>query len=249
LFHGAETALMAVNGGMANGAIFTAIPRPGDALVYDEFIHASVHDGMMNSLALCKKSFRHNSVDSFRDTLVAVRDSQPPIRNGARCVIVAVEGVYSMEGDVCPLQELVDAAKEVFPDGNAQFVIDEAHSHAVLGPKGAGLVSALGLEKEIAIRMHTLPRPWQLVAVSLQVSSLHPAMNEWYRDRRPLVTVSPRLTLSLAVIMSNNTVRAMLLNYGRNILFSGAPGFPLLAAIRVGYMFLKTGKTQQVWSG
>jgi 8-amino-7-oxononanoate synthase len=173
-FHGAETALMAVNGGMANGAIFTAIPRPGDALVYDEFIHASVHDGMSNSLALCKKSFRHNSVDSFRDTLVAVRDSQPPIRNGARCVIVAVEGIYSMEGDVCPLQELVDAAKEVFPDGNAQFVIDEAHSHGVLGPKGAGLVSALGLEKEIAIRMHTLPKAMAAGGGKSTVSSLSP---------------------------------------------------------------------------
>ncbi|RYP89226.1 hypothetical protein DL769_000150 [Monosporascus sp. CRB-8-3] len=212
LFHGAETALMAVNGGMANGAIFTAIPRPGDALVYDEFIHASVHDGMKNSLALCKKSFRHNSVDSFRETLETVRNSQPLIHNGARCVIIAVEGIYSMDGDVCPLQELVNTAKEIFPSGNAQFVIDEAHSHGVIGPKGAGLVSALGLEKEIAIRMHTLPKA---------------------------------MGAGGAVIMCNNTVRNMLLNFGRNILFSGAPGFPLLAAIRVGYDFLKSGQTQQ----
>ena len=157
-FHGAETALMAVNGGMANAAIFTAIPRAGDALVYDEYIHATVHDGMKNSLALVKKAFRHNNLDSFRDTLESVRNSQPLIRNGKRCVLIAVEGIYSMDGDVCPLEELVSIAKEIFPDGNAQFVIDEAHSHGVIGPKGAGLVSALGLEKEIAIRMHTLPK-------------------------------------------------------------------------------------------
>lgn len=157
-FHGSETALVAVNGGMANGAIFTAIPRPGDALVYDESIHASVHDGMQTSLALCKKPFRHNDPDSLHEVLVGIRDAQLQIRSGKRCVLIAVEGIYSMDGDTCPLSELVEVAREVFPEGNCQFIIDEAHSHGVIGPKGAGLVSALGLEKEIAIRMHTLPK-------------------------------------------------------------------------------------------
>ena len=46
-----------------------------------------------------------------------------------------------MEGDICPLQDLIAVTKELFPAGNAQFVIDEAHSNGVLGPKGAGLVS------------------------------------------------------------------------------------------------------------
>jgi 8-amino-7-oxononanoate synthase len=154
-FHAAESALIVNTGCVANGAIFSAIPRPGDAIVYDELIHASVHDGMKNSLALCKRPFRHNDVDSFLDTLVAVRDSELQIRNGTRCVIVAVESIYSMDGDVCPLQDLVEAANEIFPNGNAQFVIDEAHSTGVIGPNGAGLVCALGLEKDIAIRLHT----------------------------------------------------------------------------------------------
>jgi 8-amino-7-oxononanoate synthase len=60
-----------------------------------------------------------------------------------------------MDGDVCPLQDLVEAANEIFPNGNAQFVIDEAHSTGVIGPNGAGLVCALGLEKDIAVRLHT----------------------------------------------------------------------------------------------
>ena len=59
-----------------------------------------------------------------------------------------------MNGDICPLKECVEVAKEVFPLGNAQFVIDEAHSTGVLGPHGKGLVALLGLEKEIAIRIH-----------------------------------------------------------------------------------------------
>lgn len=154
-FHGAESALIIANGFIANGAIFSVIPRPGDAIVYDELIHASIHDGMEDSLVLCKKSFLHNDVDSFMETLVAVRDSQPQIRNGTRCVLIAVESIYSMDGDLCPLKDLMEAAKEIFPGGNAQFIIDEAHSTGVMGPKGSGLVCALGLEKEVAIRMHT----------------------------------------------------------------------------------------------
>ncbi|KAK2606886.1 hypothetical protein N8I77_005609 [Diaporthe amygdali] len=154
-FHGSDSALIVNTGHAGNGAIFSVIPRPGDAIVYDELVHASVHDGMKDSLALCRKQFRHNNVDSLLDTLTAIRDSQPQIRDGSRCVLIAVESIYSMDGDICPLQELVEAAKEVFPNGNAQFVIDEAHGTGVIGPKGAGLVNSLGLENEIAIRLHT----------------------------------------------------------------------------------------------
>jgi 8-amino-7-oxononanoate synthase len=154
-YHGAEAALIVNSGGLANESIFETIPRPGDAIVYDELIHASVHEGLKHSLCLCKKSFKHNNVDSFIDTLIEVRDSQTQIRNGKRSVLVSVEGFYSMDGDVCPLRELIEAAKEIFPSGNVQFIIDEAHSSGIIGPNGGGLVNALGLEKEVAVRMHT----------------------------------------------------------------------------------------------
>ncbi|EER38849.1 aminotransferase [Histoplasma capsulatum H143] len=154
--HGAETALIVTSSAIANDVIFQAIPLPGDAIVYDELMHASALDGFKHSVALCQKSFRHNNVESFTDTLISVRDSQPQIRNGTRSVLISVESVYSMDGDICPLKELLEAAKQVFPNGNAQFVVDEAHSSGHLGPNGAGLVSELGLEKDIAIRNHTL---------------------------------------------------------------------------------------------
>ena len=154
-FHGAECGLMMGSGFEANLAIFAAIPRPGDAIVYDELVHASTHDGMQQSPALTRIPFRHNNVDSFRDAMISVCDSQPLISQGKRCVIVAVESFYSMDGDICPLKELVEAAKEIFPAGNAQFLVDEAHSTGVVGPKGAGLVCELSLEREVAIRLHT----------------------------------------------------------------------------------------------
>ncbi len=153
-FHGAETALVVNSGFDGNGAIFAAIPRPGDSIVFDELIHASVHDGMKHSLADKKIAFRHNDVDSLEEVLVSLK-KDPLIGSGQRCVLIAVEAVYSMDGDVCPLHEMVGIAKELFPYGNAQFIIDEAHSTGVLGEDGRGLVCALGLEKDIAIRMHT----------------------------------------------------------------------------------------------
>ncbi|KAK4118951.1 class II aminotransferase/8-amino-7-oxononanoate synthase [Parathielavia appendiculata] len=211
-FHGAEAAIIVNSGYEANGAIFSAIPRPGDVVVYDELIHASVHDGLKESLALTRMSFRHNDVDDFYQALLSVRESQPMVRRGERSVIISVESVYSMDGDVCPLRELVAAAKDIFPGGNAVFVIDEAHSTGVLGPRGAGLVNALGLEKEIAIRMHTFGKA---------------------------------LASSGAVILANDTIRTVLINHARSIIYTTAPSFPMLAGIRAAYSLLKSGMTQQ----
>lgn len=150
-FHGAECGIIIGSGFEANVAIFTSIPQSGDIIVYDEMIHASVHDGMRKSRA-DKISFRHNSVESFRKTLLLTLN-QPLIQEKKRSVLVAVESLYSMEGDICPLKELVEVAKEILE--NVYFFVDEAHSTGVIGPSGSGLVNALGLEKEIAVRLHT----------------------------------------------------------------------------------------------
>lgn len=154
-FHGAETALIVGSGFEANTAIYAAIPRPGDAIVYDELVHASTHDGMVTSLAQCRVQFRHNDVDALREAIASVMDSQPQIADGSRSLLISVESVYSMDGDVCPLLDMLDVAKEMCPKGNAVFIVDEAHATGILGPKGAGLVSQLGVEKQIAVRLHT----------------------------------------------------------------------------------------------
>ncbi|KAG5913806.1 hypothetical protein E4U53_004771, partial [Claviceps sorghi] len=154
-FHGADTALIVGGGFEANMAIYAAIPRPGDAIVYDELVHASTHDGMTTSLAQCRVQFRHNDVDALRGAIASVLDSQAQIADGSRTLLISVESVYSMDGDVCPLLEMLEVAKEMCPKGNAAFIVDEAHATGILGPKGAGLVSQLGVEKQIAIRLHT----------------------------------------------------------------------------------------------
>lgn len=153
-FHGAEAAYIAHSGFIANAGAMAAVPLPGDAIVYDDSVHASAHEGMKLSLASHRLSFRHNDSDSLREVLSSLKESHTAFASGSSSILIAVESVYSMDGDICPLDELVQVAKELFPLGNAQFIIDEAHSSGTIGPRGAGLVNMLGLEKEIAIRIH-----------------------------------------------------------------------------------------------
>lgn len=113
-FHRAETALVLNCGHDGNCSIFCVIPKPGDAILYDELIHASVHDGTKHSMTQTQLSFRHNDVGSLRERLLELKNSQPLIKQGVRCVLIAVESVYSMDGDFCPLRELLEVAKEFF---------------------------------------------------------------------------------------------------------------------------------------
>jgi 8-amino-7-oxononanoate synthase len=154
-FHSGETSLLFHSGFEANVAIMVSVPRPGDAIVFDELVHASMHEGMQTSKALCKKSFKHNDTESFREVLLEIQESEQMIREGKRSILVALESLYSMDGDLCPLKELIKIGEEIFPDGNIQFFVDEAHTTGVFGHQGRGFVNELGLEHKVAIRMHT----------------------------------------------------------------------------------------------
>ena len=230
-FHGAEAGLILGSGFEANLAIFAAIPRSGDAIIYDELVHASTHDGMQNSQAVTRVPFRHNDTESFRDALVSVYDSQSLIRQGKRCVIVAVESFYSMDGDICPLRELITASKDIFPGGNVQFLIDEAHSTGVVGPKGAGLVCELGLEREVAIRLHTFGK-------ALSASGGNHETLARFND----------VNYVIAIILGNKTIKRALVNLARPVIYTTAPAFSVVAAVRAGYNLLKSGQTKPVSS-
>ncbi|ROT42958.1 PLP-dependent transferase [Sodiomyces alkalinus F11] len=209
---GVESALVVHSGATANQAIFSTIPRSGDVIVYDELMHATALTGMKSSLALEQIPFRHNDVDHFIETLEAVKESTPLVKEGKRCVLIAVESWYSMDGDICPLKELIDAAKEIFPRGNAQFIVDEAHSFGACGPEGKGFVAEQGLDDEIAVRM---------------------------------VTFTKALAGSGACILSNNTVRWLLINQAKVFICSVAPPFTLLASSRAGVRLMRSQKFQE----
>lgn len=154
-FHGAETGLLCNSGFDANVGLFSCLPQPGDVIVYDEYIHASVHDGMKVSRAATKVPFAHNSVKALDTVLDGLLQGDIELRNGRRSVFVAVEAVYSMDGDVAPLLQIANLLDARLPHGNAHLIVDEAHSTGVFGPQGRGLVCELGLEDRVLVRLHT----------------------------------------------------------------------------------------------
>lgn len=173
-FHRAPAGLIFNSGFDANVGLFSCVPQPGDVIVYDELIHASIHDGMRLSRASRRIAFKHSciersghrgkdtpnedhlkSLDEVLESLVRGEEHGLRLRQGETSVFVAIEGVYSMDGDVAPLKEAVDCVKRWFPKGNGHVIIDEAHSTGILGPGGRGLVCELGLEDSVFARVHT----------------------------------------------------------------------------------------------
>ena len=156
-FHGAPSGLLFNSGFDANAAFFACVPQRGDVVVYDELIHASVHEGLRLSRASRALSgpFGHNCAGSLRRRIEALKEAEPEVRCGKRNVFVAVESLYSMDGDLAPLAAIVDVVEETLENGNGYVFVDEAHSTGVYGENGRGLVCGLGLEKRVFARLHT----------------------------------------------------------------------------------------------
>jgi 8-amino-7-oxononanoate synthase len=154
-FHNAESCLLFNSGFDANVAIFSILPRPTDIIVHDSEIHASVHTGMRASRASLIKSFEHNDPKSLKKVLLGILESDSAVAKGDKTIFVAIESIYSMDGDIAPAAEIVQVVKECLPLKNAVMVVDEAHSNGIMGPRGSGFICHHGLESEFAIRLHT----------------------------------------------------------------------------------------------
>lgn len=140
----------------ANIAIWSALPWPGDMILYDAPVHASSHEGISRAWQ-CKRAY--SDLSAFREALISIMETQPLVNRSKRIILMAIGSFYSMDGDVCPLQELLHIAHELSGEekemGSSQFVVDETHSIGVIGPKGAELVCELGLKREIAVVVHS----------------------------------------------------------------------------------------------
>ncbi|TCD63948.1 hypothetical protein EIP91_004758 [Steccherinum ochraceum] len=155
-FFGSQCALLFNSGFDANVGLFSCIPQDGDVIVFDEYIHASVHDGARSSRARGNLfSFEHNSLTALGDLLLRLLRSRPGLTEGTQSIFVAVESLYSMDGTLAPLLQIVEMMETLFPQGNGYVVVDEAHSTGVYGPQGKGLVALLGLEQRVFARLHT----------------------------------------------------------------------------------------------
>ncbi|WP_050603858.1 8-amino-7-oxononanoate synthase [Ruegeria sp. 6PALISEP08] len=141
-FFGSEAALFMGGGFQANQSIFSTLPAAGDLVLYDALVHASAHEGMRASRADLR-AFRHNDVEDARKVLAEWRAT-----GGADQIWIAVESVYSMEGDLAPLEDLASLAR----DSDAILVVDEAHATGVFGASGKGLAHDLNTD---VLTLHT----------------------------------------------------------------------------------------------
>lgn len=122
-FH-SEAALVFNSGYDANIGLFSSLPQKGDTVIYDSLIHASVRDGIRLSYA-DSYSFRHNDIDDLKQKLKRAKGT----------VFVAIESLYSMDGDVAPIEYI----QKICEENNALLIVDEAHACGVLGEEGKGL--------------------------------------------------------------------------------------------------------------
>jgi len=143
---GTEAALVFTTGHQANVGALGTILGPSDTVVADSGDHASILDGCILSRAKLR-AFRHNRIDRLERTLEKATDDGGGI-------LVVVDGVFSMEGDVAPLPEIADLCGRF----GARLMVDEAHALGVLGPRGAGSCELLGIEDRVDLRMATFSK-------------------------------------------------------------------------------------------
>jgi 8-amino-7-oxononanoate synthase len=127
-FHGVESALIFNSGYDANTGFFSSVPQKGDIVLYDEYIHASIRDGIKLGNASAYK-FPHNDAQGLYKLIERHRPK-------AQELYVVTESVFSMDGDTPNLSAFADAAKRY----KCRLVVDEAHALGVFGHKGEGLL-------------------------------------------------------------------------------------------------------------
>jgi glycine C-acetyltransferase len=143
-FLGTEAALVFNTGYMANLGVIPALAGPGDVVVSDALSHASIIDGCRLSKAALRV-FPHGDLDALETTL---RQLSSPRRR----VLVAVDGVYSMDGDTAPLTEMTQLARR----WGALLLLDDAHGTGTLGPMGRGTAELQGVAQRVDVWMGSL---------------------------------------------------------------------------------------------
>lgn len=146
-FYRSESSLVFNSGYDANMGFFSAVPQRGDLIFYDEFVHASIREGIRMSNAK-GYSFCHNDLQSLTDK-IAINIGRNDYEDCT--VYIVTESVFSMDGDSPDLKAFVNFTKK----NDYHLIVDEAHAVGVLGSNGEGLIPELGLEKDVFARTVT----------------------------------------------------------------------------------------------
>ena len=143
---GTEDTIVFTTGYQSNLGAISSILEPGDTVICDSGDHASILDGCKLSGARLRP-FRHNRMDKLETML------ERAVADGSGALVV-VDGVFSMEGDVCDLPPIVELCRRY----GARLMVDEAHGVGVLGKRGAGACELFGLEDDVDLRMGTFSK-------------------------------------------------------------------------------------------
>jgi len=143
---GTEDAIVFTTGHQANVGTLGTLLGPQDTVIADSGDHASILDGCLLSRAKLRP-FRHNRLDKLEKMLQRAQDDGGGI-------LVVVDGVFSMEGDIAPLTDICDLCEHY----GARLMVDEAHGAGVLGARGAGTAELLGVADRVDLRMGTFSK-------------------------------------------------------------------------------------------
>jgi glycine C-acetyltransferase len=180
-FKGLEAALTFQTGYDTNAGFIPAIMGEEDAIVSDELNHASIIDGCRMSRARVKR-YKHADPESAEQ---ALREAHS---EGARRVLIVTDGVFSMDGDIAPLPELIEVSKR----HEAILMVDDAHAVGVLGKNGRGTASHFGVEGEVDIVVGTFSKALGVMGGYLAGPQV---LIEWLKNRhRPSVFSSSTQT-------------------------------------------------------
>jgi glycine C-acetyltransferase len=144
-FKHTESSLVFQSGFTANLGVLQVMVQEGDVIISDELNHASIIDGIRLSKAE-RSIYKHRDVDDLERHLAKHRDK--------RMKLVVTDGVFSMDGDIAPLDRIVERAEAV----GALVMVDDAHASGVLGRNGRGTVSHFGLDGRVDLQMGTLSK-------------------------------------------------------------------------------------------
>ncbi|KIK70132.1 hypothetical protein GYMLUDRAFT_34599 [Collybiopsis luxurians FD-317 M1] len=241
-----QVGLLFNSGFDANVSFFTCIPQPGDVVILDEYIHASVWDGVRASRVerQCVKTFEHNNVDSLRSVLESVLNgtasSTSPtfsqserLREGTSSLFIAVESLYSMDGTLSPLREINALLNNLFPKRNGYLIVDEAHATGIYGPPGrpgCGRVSQLGLDGGLGSE--------------IGVTAKEIDHSEECRVLARLHTFGKALAGSGAIILTTPLLTSYLINYARPLIYTTALAHPNVVLAEAAFDLMIGGETE-----
>ncbi|MCE5325172.1 MAG: 8-amino-7-oxononanoate synthase [Planctomycetaceae bacterium] len=145
-FKGTAAAILTSTGWVANHVAVHALAGPGDIVLCDKLNHASILDAARSSGA-AMRSYRHGDLDRLEELL-------RKHRGGHQRCLIATDSLFSMDGDLAPLAQLVELKYRY----DAQLLIDEAHATGVIGPQGRGVAEAMGVEEHVDAAVGTLSK-------------------------------------------------------------------------------------------